>query len=163
MPFPSSGVYCNWEWGFCFSHCSSHCLKYESTAFEHKEQWQVKPEDFRKEEAFLWSRDSTILTFYCWANALWETRAYLPALRFKNSWCTMATTHQSSLAVGVLESISVMHYPRVSELLCWQKHSIMTIAYHTHTGLHYRKHSTAESQFLSAMTGFGFIPSSHYL
>lgn len=39
----------------------------------------------------------------------------------------------------------------------------MTITYHTHTGLHYRNHSTAENQFLFSTTGFGFIPSSQYL
>lgn len=57
-----------------------------------------------------------------------------------------------------------MHYPLVSELLCWQKLVVTTVTYPpAHTGLHYSKHGPAESQFLSAAIGAGLIPSSHYL
>lgn len=78
-----------------------------------------------------------------WKNQLW------------NQWNPRPGKHQS-----------VIHYPLVSELLCWQKLFLMTITSPqplTHTGLHYRKHGATESQFLQAATGLGFIPSCHYL
>lgn len=126
-----------------------HCLK--SKLLLEPQRAAVKPEHGRKVGEFLCTKAGPWAAFprgeavpgELWKNQLW------------NQWNPRPGKHQS-----------VIHYPLVSELLCWQKLFLMTITSPqplTHTGLHYRKHGATESQFLQAATGLGFIPSCHYL
>lgn len=153
--FSQVGLCCNRNRGW-LSQLFCLLLETRIPSFILKEQqcW-LKPEDCRKVEAFLWSTTGRTLTLYCQDNTLWES--VLQKLTSSDSPAELLQDR----CPGKHQHVTL--HP-LSELLCWQELSVMTIASPpAHTGLHYRKHGPTESQFLCAAIGFGLIPSSHYL